>query len=540
MFSKAIWKANWKRFWIVPILASAILFLGITFQMIIETQEIQDREKTSPYVNRVVVPQTSYEPVLDEVNRIENQVIGTVPVEETVSTEMPIVQPNYGRYLKNTLYNPVNIMVVFVLPVILSILLFSYMMTEKSSSFWHGLPISKKRLYSTNVITGMAMYVVPYLINLGILLLLQLGKMGDYIQMVELVKWFGISMLYHTIFFSFSTIIGMCCASKISHGILTYGFMYAPIGILVILSRILEEIIYGFYAFSSQIEEWALKSPFIKVLTDFNEISYYSANANIHLEGKTILIYMAVSAILLIISFFLYKKRKLEITKEFIAFKGARILMKYTATLGVQLLSYVYFYYLLNENRIGSMIASMILTIIGYFIIEMILKKTYKVLLAWKGIVIYSIIITSLYTIAINGALGYETRIPKLEDIKEIALTRNDETIVFDAKENKETIQHFHEKMIKNRAEGYHTIVIKYTLKNGKKLSRKYEISVETFQKELEKIYRSEEYIEETWKEVEDSTKVERIELSVRYKTANRSISKYRNNNKRKREKRIS
>lgn len=521
MFSKAIWKANWKRFWIVPILATAILFLGITFQMIIETQEIENREKTSPYINRVIVPQT-YETVEQDVNAVDNELTERVAVDTAASTETTVIQPNYGRYLKNILYNPLNLMLIFALPVILSILLYSYMMKEKSSSFLHGLPISKKRIYSTNVVTGIAMYVLPYIINLGILLLLQLGKMGDYIQTIELWNWFGISMLYHTIFFSFSTIIGMFCASKISHGILTYVLMYAPIGILVILSRILEEIIYGFYAFSSQIEEVALKSPFVKIWTDFNDISYYYENAKISIEGKTILLYMLVSVIMLIISFFLYKKRNLEITKEFIAFKGVRTFIKYMATLCVHLLSYVYFYYMLGENRIGSMVASLILTIIAYFIIEMILKKTYKVLPAWKGILAYTIIITILYVVASNGAFGYETRIPKIEDIKEIELTRNEEAVVFDAKENKEIIRKLHEKIVENRSKGYHTILIKYTLNNGKKLSRKYGIDVETYQKELQKIYESDEYIEETWKAVEDITKVGTIEISLRYKTSNR------------------
>ncbi len=521
MFSKAIWKANWKRFWIIPILAFAILFLGITFQMIMETQDIQEREKTSPYTNRVIVPQTAYEPVLEDVNRIENQEIQSIPVDTTVPTDMPIVKPDYGRYLRNILYNPVNVIMIFTLPVMVSILLYGYMMGEKSSSFIHGLPISKKKIYTTNVVTGIAMYVLPYMINLVILQLLQLGKMGEYIPIVELWKWFGINLLYHTIFFSFSTLVGMFCASKISHGILTYVLMYEPIGILVILSRILEEIIYGFYAFSSQIEELFLKSPFIKVWTDFNQISYYYENAKINIEGKNILIYMVVSAIMLILSLGIYKRRKLETTKEFIAFKGVRIFLKYSATLCVHLLSYLYFHYMLNESKIGSMVASLILTIIAYFIIEMILKKTYKVLPSWKGAIVYTIIISSLYAIASNGMLGYETRIPKIEEVKEIELTRNEETIAFDEAGSKKIIRDFHEKIINNKTKGYQTIVIKYTLNNGKKVSRKYGIDTDNYKKELKTIYESNEYIEEVWKTIEDITKVKEINLSIRYKTAN-------------------
>lgn len=506
MFSLGIFKSNLKRFWIISFVVTIVLFVGITFQMILETEDT----KENPYINNVIVPETSSSQIIETVNRIEPY----IPVEET---EIQIYKPNYERTFMRLLYNPLNIVIIFILPVILSILLFSYMNEEKSSSFTHGLPISKKKLYITNIITAIFMYVIPYVINTIILLLLNLGEMGNYLPSMQILKWFGINILYNTIFFSFSTFVGMFCASKISHGILTYILMYAPIGLITLGSILLEKIIFGFNAFANQIEEFALKIPFIKIMENFNDMMYYYSDTEINLTLKTVIIYIIASIIMLFIGYLLYKKRKLEITKEFIAFKKVQSFIKYAATLTVNLLAYMYFYSIFDENEIASIIGSLIVTTIAYFIIEMILKKTYKVLKSIKGLSIYIIIIMVLYLIATNGALGFETKIPQIEDIKEISIIRNEQAVTFDQKENIQNILNLHEKIINTRDTAYTEYVIEYTLKNGKKLNRKYSIRTNAYKEELQKIFNSDEYIEEVTKSIKEINDIQSIELTVSY-----------------------
>lgn len=514
MFSLGMFKSNLKRFWIIPFIVTIVLFVGITFQMILEVEEVKKDERENPYINNVIIPETSYQSdieIVDTVNRIESN----IPVQET---EVQIYEPNYERTFMRFLYNPINIVIIFILPVILSILLFSYMNEEKSSSFIHGLPISKKKLYITNILTGIFMYLLPYVINTIILLLLNLGDMGNYLPNAQILKWFGINILYNTIFFSFSTLIGMFCASKISHGILTYILMYAPIGLIAFGSMLLEEIIFGFNAFASQIEEFALKIPFIKIMENFNDMMYYYSNTELNLSMQTVIIYIIASIIMLFIGYLLYKRRKLEITKEFIAFKRIQSFIKYAATLTVNLLSYMYFYSIFDENEISSIIGSLIVTTIAYFIIEMILKKTYKVFKSIKELIIYIIIIMVLYATAINGALGFETKIPQIDNIKEVSIIRNEEKITFDEKENIKNILNLHQKIVNDRDKAYTEYVIEYTLKNGNKINRKYAIRTNTYKRELEKIFSSDEYIEEVTKSLKEINDIENIEVTISYK----------------------
>lgn len=563
MFSYGIFKSNIKRFWIVPAVAIIILFLVTTFQMILRTNDIKERR--TDYINDIIIldeEKADYSGMINQQNRIEastetqnyssdivmisaptisdvtdeniiainnnitneitnnttSNVTNTVQVVDEDSIEPYYSPNNYDReHYIEILYNPIVLLTIFVLPVLVSILLFKYTNEEKSSSFIHGLPISKRKLYITNILTGIVMYVIPFLVNLTIILLLNLGEMGKYLQFADIIKWFGVCILYNTIFFSFATFIGTFCASKISHGILTYILMYAPVGILVLTSAFIEDILYGFKGFSNNLEEFT-KLPFIKIIEDFREMSSYYLSQTIEFETSTIIIYITSIIVMLVLGYFIYKKRKLEITKEFIAFKGIRSFVKYAATFLVNLLSYMYFYNIIGEHNIRTLFASFIITLIAYLIIEMILKKTYKVFKSIIGFIVYAVIITITFVILNTGAFGYETRIPKAENVEEVSFKVRNETINFKEKQNIENIINFQQKLVAEKKKGYTEYTLEYKLKDGRKITRKYDINNSLYKEELNKILTSNEYYEEKIKQIEDVQKIKRINVNISYK----------------------
>lgn len=526
MFSYGIFKSNIKRFWIVPAVATIILFLVTTFQMILRTNDIKERR--TDYINDIVMldEEKADENVIAINNNIVNEitnnttsnVTNTVQVVDEDSIEPYYSPNNYDReHYIEILYNPIVLLTIFVLPVLVSILLFKYTNEEKSSSFIHGLPISKRKLYITNILTGIVMYVIPFLLNVIIILLLNIGEMGKYLQFADIMKWFGVCMLYNTIFFAFATFIGTFCASKISHGILTYILMYAPIGGLAIASIIMESALYGFKGLSSNLEEFR-GWPFIKIIEDFREMGSYYLSQTIKFETSTIIIYIASIIVMLVLGYFIYKKRKLEITKEFIAFKGIRSFVKYVATFLVNLLSYMYFCDVIEENKIVTLLASFIITLIAYLIIEMILKKTYKVFKSIIGFIIYAVIVTIGFVILNTGAFGYETRIPKAEDVQEVDFSLSSDTINFREKQNIENVIDFQQKLINEKKKGYTEYTLEYKLKNGRKITRKYNINNSLYKEELNKILTSDEYYDGKIRQIQDAKKIKRITININYK----------------------
>ncbi len=526
MFSYGVFKSNIKRFWIVPAVATIILFLVTTFQMILRTNDIKERR--TDYINDIVMldEEKADENIIVINNNIENEitnnttsnVTNTVQVVDEDSIEPYYSPNNYDReHYIEILYNPIVLLTIFVLPVLVSILLFKYTNEEKSSSFIHGLPISKRKLYITNILTGIVMYVIPFLLNVIIILLLNIGEMGKYLQFADIMKWFGVCMLYNTMFFAFATFIGTFCASKISHGILTYILMYAPVGGLAIASIIMESALFGFKGLSSNLEEFR-GWPFIKIIEDFREMGSYYLSQTIKFETSTIIIYIASIIVMLVLGYFIYKKRKLEITKEFIAFKGIRSFVKYVATFLVNLLSYMYFCDVFEENKIVTLLASFIITLIAYLIIEMILKKTYKVFKSIIGFIIYAVIVTIGFVILNTGAFGYETRIPKAEDVQEVDFSLSSDTINFSEKQNIENVIDFQQKLINEKKKGYTEYTLEYKLKNGRKITRKYNINNSLYKEELNKILTSDEYYDGKIRQIQDAKKIKRITININYK----------------------
>lgn len=560
MFSYGIFKSNIKRFWIVPVVATIILFLVTTFQMILRTNKIKQRESNNTIINvyedievvntqnkinsnintnyssDIVMPNTSTtseeniivsivngvsdENIVSPTNEVINSVVNTIEVSEDdvyVSTPNYVIN-NYDReHYIEILYNILVLLIIFVLPVIISILLLKYTNEEKSSSFIHGLPISKRKIYITNVLTGVLMYIIPFLINLTIMLLLNLGEMGKYLQYIDIIRWFGVCMLYCTMFFAFATFIGTLCASKISHGILTYILMYAPVGVLILTSVITENILYGFRGLSTSLEDFN-KLPFIKIIEDFRTMSSYYLEQTINFELSTMIIYIIAIIAMLILGYFIYKKRKLEVTKEFIAFKGIRIFIKYAATFLVNLLSYAYFYSIIEEHTIKTILSSFVITLIAYFIIEMILKKTYKVFKSIIGFIVYAFIIIVAFTILNTGCFGYEKRVPKVENVQEINFICRNETFNFKEQKNIENIINLHQKLVDEKKKGYTEYILEYKLKDGKQIIRKYEINNSLYKEELNKITTSNEYYNEKIKQISNIEKIKRITLNVNYK----------------------
>ena len=433
MFSFGIFKSNWKRNWIIPALVTAIIFLGITL------------------------------PIIDKVDEIsKEQYYLTAEDEEDIKWQ--------SASIERRLYNVINVILVFVLPIVLSVNLFGYMNEEKQSSFIHGLPVSRKRIYSTNILTAIAMYVVPYVLNCILLLIMTLGDLGKYLTSSDILSWLGFNVVYNTLFFGFATFVGMMCASKKAHVILTYGIMYAPIVMYNLLQYLLIKMLFGYNDVRNTfLQYW----PFTRIFTSFS-------NYNFSEDIKVMVGYVIVSIILALVGYLLYKIRNLEHTREMIAFKWLRYIAKYLITFCVNTVAFIYFYSLLNKDIVYSIVASLIVSAIAYLVVEMIFRKTLKVFKSIKDFVWYGIAVVILIVALDNDFFGYETRVPKIDDIESVSLTGLSKTVEVNDIDDIEKIVEIHRDCINMRNDTsyyYGTqFVIDYTLKNGSKINRKYRV----------------------------------------------------------------
>ncbi len=107
----------------------------------------------------------------------------------------------------------------YLIPMIIGISLFSYLFKRKSVDFIGSMPLSRKTIYVTNVITGLGLLAIFVLVNTGILFFaskisgytLPLAMIGDYflIWLVTYFFIFAVSMIAISVSGNIMTVIAV-------------------------------------------------------------------------------------------------------------------------------------------------------------------------------------------------------------------------------------------------------------------------------------------------------------------------------------------
>ena len=133
------------------------------------------------------------------------------------------------------------------------------------------------------------------------------------------------------------------------------------------------------------------------------------------------IIYLVLTILLYLLSLYLYKKRKTESASEAIAFSKLRSIFKYGITFCTMLFGGVYFSAVQSNSFVWMIFGYVIGAVIGYYFAEIVLQKTWRVFLHFKGILIYGVIAT----VCIIGTqtLGfYENKVPEQDEVKNVLL----------------------------------------------------------------------------------------------------------------------
>jgi ABC-2 type transport system permease protein len=253
-------------------------------------------------------------------------------------------------------------------------------------------------------------------------------------------------------------------------------------------------------------------------------ITYAASLNGKQFQMQAAIIYIVLSILLYWLALYCYKKRKLESASEAIAFSNLRLLFKYGVTFCTMLVGGMYFSKVQVNNAWGWTIFGYIAgAVIGYFIAEMVLQKTWRVFKAVKGLAVYFIIMFVIIT-AVKMLGVYENNIPEQNQIKSVQLANNS-SIFLNPKESydigfiskpltrKENIEAFrklhqqilHDKKINLKEMAYEfdrygpfdpheTAYFVYELKDGSKVIREYRINKLLYSDFYKPIFESTEY----------------------------------------------
>ncbi|QEK11350.1 hypothetical protein FQB35_02610 [Crassaminicella thermophila] len=386
-----------------------------------------------------------------------------------------------------------------IFPIILATLIFRYMQVKNSTGMIHSFPFTRNILFNSHLLSNLIILSIPVFVNFIIMFFVYKGVYtGTNIVIGDIYKWlFTVLLLNYTVLFM-TVFTGMISGVSFIQAILSLIFLFLPLGLTGLVLIALDSILFGFVPNNTIIKNFALK-----VIPITNEL---------YREGNSLLIawYIALLVILFLVSKYLYNKRHLESAGDSIAFDILKPLFKYGMAFCTMILGGLYFSVIVANSSFWLYFGFFIGGLFGYIIAEMIIEKSIWVFNKLRGFIPFIIIAGLFFTVIDLDLIGYEKRVPNLNEIKAVYFAEDyyiDENVInkddklIHEKSNIAAVRNLHKMIIDNKSKIQNTpnrknIAIGYKLKNGKILIREYDVPKNIINSSpyIKEIYESQEY----------------------------------------------
>ncbi len=365
-FNKTLVKSDFKRLWWIPAVHTLSLFLMCVFTFM-------ERYFNSPTTGAVAM-------------RFERN------CELVYSTLYRYMIPSFVLAL--------------IVPVVLAVFLFSYLQSGKSSTFAHSVPVSRGASFVSHAVSGILMFLIPLIVNGAILLVMRLESgFAQTFDVVHLLQCLSAAALYSFVAFALATAVAMICGNVVANLIFTYIFGLLPLAAEAFCKFFAYAQLYGNVMSS---EFWCEK------------YLYLTITKTLTLGG--VALYILLPAALLAIAYFLYRARNMENHSEVVAFPVLRPIFVFGVAICSGAVGFAYVNALWSVENSLTMLP---FGIIGLIIATMLVKKSFRGLKLLKPIIIYSLAIVCVFTIFHYDLTGYERRVPVAQSVEFVTFEQN-------------------------------------------------------------------------------------------------------------------
>ena len=448
--SKAIIKADLKRYWWMGAIYSVLIFLFSVY----------------PFLN-------SY-------------------WEMTIGDNVSFFDSRFCNFTQSVLF------AVAIMAVVIGVFLFSYLHKSASVTSAHSYPIKRSGLYASHIASGLILMAGAILVN-SIILMLCRGNENIYLMCSAkfVVIWTLLVMLYSVLAFSLSVLCSMVTGSAVAAFVLTYVIAAVPAFIEMIIRMIAYTSLKGFYQDGAELIVEKIYYPMTKLGDNY---------------GAGIWLYIIITIAAFGLGMVFYKKRHLENHTAVLAFKSLKPVLIYSFGICLGFIGCLSLNAFRNSDT--SLITMLPFGIIGVIIAKMLIGLTFKPKGVLKPIIIYTIFVFAFIGFFKFDISGFEKRIPDIDDIEWVSTNEryisdrsyryiNGEKLaysdVYDAElKEKETIKQvteLHSMLTKyeyDEDRSHRSVFLCYKLKNGNMFKRQYFIN-DDFEG-LRELFENEEY----------------------------------------------
>ena len=405
-----------------------------------------------------------------------------------------------------------GIFISFVFGLFFAMLAFSHLTQSRATNGYHALPVRRETIFLTAYFTGLFCQVSSILVTF---------LLGAAVSApLHLSFWsvtgaaMGSAMLEAVFFYSFAVLCMVMTGQILAAPVFYFvGNILVP-GMEYLLRNFAGNFLYGYSGHADVTLDFLSPPLYMYLRVDIASIetykddSYYvTAYALEHRSLMILAAYALAGLVIALIALLLYRTRKSEMTGSTVAFPWATPIFKYGVAFCTAVALGQFLYYFLfgqyrssgNDSLPGTILCMAAAGLVGYFVAEMLIKKSFRVFRAGaKGAAIVALALVLLGVAMSFDLTGYEKRVPDESEIESAFYTFFGMTYV--STDDADTIRRLtaaHQAIVKNRNEQARiadawdadtlsqsdhddiepfSLRLTYYLKDGSQLSRSYSL----------------------------------------------------------------
>jgi len=314
-------------------------------------------------------------------------------------------------------------LVVALFSIVAATAVFSYLFNNSAAGMMNSLPYTRRTMYFSNYLSGLFMVILPLLVFF--LILTGIGIVHNCLDFTALLGWLFIFVSLSLLLFSLAVFMAMLTGNMIAH-IAFYGIANIIIfGLLMVIDAFLSQYLYGFTSLFTHSNSYinALMNKLTPVIYATELSGTYT-----QLNWWVWIAYLLFGMVLIGAALQMYNRRKMEKSGDIITISGLEPIFKYGVTICTSLtLGEIILHGFINPSSglLVSWLVFILAGMLGYYVAEALLRKSFKVLDSYKGFVVYALIMSLVILSAWYDWYGYATRIPDVNQVEVVAFSSN-------------------------------------------------------------------------------------------------------------------
>lgn len=391
---------------------------------------------------------------------------------------------------------------IFLFAVVAALLVFSYLYVPRNANMIHALPVNRLELFVTNYLSGLSFLVIPQVLTFVLTLLVCLSSGITHMQYLMA----GLLIMMGETFFAYSlaVFVAMFTGQMIAMPVFYFVINYLYVGCLFLIGMIVTTLCYGVSDFWNPGASCIL-SPLYYLGNNLRVRMVYGSGAqastveSIAIKGIPLVgIYTAAAVVLVAAAYQIYKRRQIETAGDWLSIRVLRPVFRWglAACGGILLSLFFEEAFIVYAFGVNGTIANAFPWVAGgmivfggicFFVAQMLLDKRFRVftkkrMAEWGCFSAAAVLVLTFFALDV---FGIERRVPEKEDIS-TAFVYMDYPVEV-PEEDLEELRELHRQIIANKkpdlsgmqnGQDYYYTTIRYYLKDGGKLERRYALPV--------------------------------------------------------------